>query len=43
MMENNNIKSPYYPSVESLKFITFIRASGNETHSSPEAGQEFVD
>jgi len=42
-MENNNIKSPYYPSVESLKFITFIRASGNETHSSPEVHYRIAD
>lgn len=34
---------PYVPSDEAFKFITFIRASGNEENSSPEAHYKIAD
>ena len=40
---NNNNTDKYIPSVQALKFIAFIRASGNESNVSPEVHYKIAD
>jgi len=42
-MSKEQSKNDYRPSVESLKFIAFIRASGVEEHNSPEIHYRLAD
>ena len=37
------VEDRYIPSVQALKFIAFIRASGNESNVSPEVHYKIAD